>query len=77
MQWVDYDCDGFGDNFSGNEFDVCMNCSGFLMYDRYGCFDLDGDGYFNLDLSWFFYFEGFVDVFLGGLNVECGELCVI
>jgi len=75
-QWADYDRDGFGDNSSGNEPDACMNRPGSSMHDRYGCPDSDGDGYSNPDLGWPSHPEGFADAFPGGLNAECGELCV-
>ena len=75
-QWADFDRDGFGDNSSGNEPDACMNRPGSSMHDRYGCPDSDGDGYSNPDLGWPSHPEGFADAFPGGLNAECGELCV-
>ena len=46
------------------------------MHDRYGCPDADGDGYSNPDLDWPAHPEGFADAFPGGLNAECGDLCV-
>ena len=75
-QWADYDRDGYGDNASGNEPDACTNRPGSSMHDRYGCPDSDGDGYSNPDLNWPSHPEGFADAFPGGLNAECGELCV-
>jgi len=75
-QWADYDRDGFGDNASGNEADSCISRPGSSMHDRYGCPDADGDGYSNPDLDWPAHPEGFADAFPGGLNAECGDLCV-
>ena len=53
-QIVDGDGDGYGDNASGFQADVCPSDAGFSFVDRFGCVDEDGDG--TLDVN---------DAFLG------------
>jgi hypothetical protein len=43
-QWSDRDGDGYGDEQSGNDSDVCPDIFGTSMFDRLGCLDTDGDG---------------------------------
>lgn len=43
-QWSDIDGDGFGDNSTGVQADVCPNVSGTSTIDRIGCLDSDTDG---------------------------------
>ena len=51
-QWSDADGDGFGDNFDGINVDYCTNDAGTSTQDRFGCPDLDGDGYSDPDAFW-------------------------
>lgn len=53
-QWADADGDGFGDNFEdpSGMVDYCTNEEGTSTIDRYGCPDLDGDGYSDTDAFW-------------------------
>ena len=44
-QWNDEDGDGFGDNSDGENGDDCPTQKGTSVYDRVGCYDLDGDGW--------------------------------
>ena len=53
-QWADADGDGYGDNFEGILVDFCTNDEGTSTIDRYGCPDLDGDGYSDPDAFWTF-----------------------
>ena len=48
-QWLDSDGDGFGDNPVGYRPDSCIEVYGNSTTDRWGCLDLDGDGYSNAD----------------------------
>ena len=48
-QWRDRDYDGYGDNSSGNEPDVCPDEWGNSTIDRWGCLDGDGDGWSDLN----------------------------
>ena len=50
-QWVDADDDGFGENPTGNNPDMCPTVQGFSDQDRNGCPDTDGDGYSDEDPS--------------------------
>ena len=43
-QWNDTDADGFGDEITGNEPDMCPSVAGDSWRDRFGCPDSDGDG---------------------------------
>jgi len=43
-QWMDSDGDGYGDEFNGFEGDDCVLIPGNSTTDRFGCFDVDGDG---------------------------------
>lgn len=51
-QHADRDGDGFGDNPKGVMGDACPDMYGTSVYDRFGCFDQDGDGYSNPDEDW-------------------------
>ena len=51
-QWADADSDGYGDNFEGVNVDYCTDKAGTSTIDRYGCPDLDGDGYSDPDAFW-------------------------
>ena len=51
-QWADADGDGYGDNFEGVTVDFCTNDAGTSTVDRFGCPDLDGDGYSDPDAFW-------------------------
>ena len=51
-QWMDSDGDGYGDNLTGTNGDVCPNVAGTSTMDRIGCIDTDGDGYSDADASW-------------------------
>ena len=51
-QWSDADSDGYGDNFDGDMVDFCTNKEGSSTIDRYGCPDIDGDGYSDPDAFW-------------------------
>ena len=52
-QWEDTDGDGFGDNPPpANEPDACVTVPGTSTGDRYGCPDLDGDGYSDPAADW-------------------------
>ena len=51
-QWADADGDGYGDNFEGVTVDFCTNDAGTSSIDRFGCPDLDGDGYSDPDAFW-------------------------
>jgi hypothetical protein len=69
-QWQDVDGDGYGDNISGFEGDVCPDSliehvanSQISMYDRFGCYDSDKDGYSNPSNQWVAHPEGFADAF--------------
>ena len=69
-QWQDVDGDGYGDNLSGFEGDVCPDSltehvanSQISMYDRFGCYDSDKDGYSNPSNQWVAHPEGFADAF--------------
>ena len=55
-QWADSDGDGFGDNFEDPSgiIDFCTIDEGTSTVDRYGCPDLDGDGYSDADAFWGF-----------------------
>ncbi len=44
-QWFDSDRDSFGDNLDGTKGDACPQQNGFSTIDRYGCPDMDLDGY--------------------------------
>lgn len=44
-QWFDSDGDGYGDNQSGFEGDGCSEVYGTSTEDRFGCSDLDSDGW--------------------------------
>jgi hypothetical protein len=44
-QWRDSDSDGYGDELQGFEGDSCVNETGNSTIDRFGCPDIDGDGY--------------------------------
>ena len=44
-QWVDDDGDGYGDNEFGTRGDSCPSVEGYSYEDRYGCIDIDGDGW--------------------------------
>ena len=48
-QWVDSDGDSYGDNLDGNNPDSCTTIAGTSILDRFGCLDLDGDGYSSAD----------------------------
>ena len=51
-QWIDTDGDGFGDNPEGNTPDSCLDVSGTSILDRFGCPDIDNDGYSSSDDFW-------------------------
>ena len=51
-QWSDTDGDGYGDNFDGFQFDYCTDKEGTSYIDRFGCPDLDKDGYSEIDAFW-------------------------
>ena len=51
-QWADTDGDGYGDNFDGVNVDFCTDEAGTSTIDRFGCPDLDGDGYSDVDAFW-------------------------
>ena len=51
-QWSDIDGDGYGDNFEGVNVDFCPEIEGTSTIDRFGCKDLDGDGYSDPDAFW-------------------------
>ena len=51
-QWADADGDGYGDNFDGVNVDFCTDKAGTSTIDRFGCPDLDGDGYSDPDAFW-------------------------
>ena len=51
-QWSDEDGDGYGDNPNGNTPDDCVSISGTSVLDRYGCPDIDMDGYSSADDMW-------------------------
>jgi hypothetical protein len=51
-QWADADGDGYGDNFDGLMVDFCTEDEGTSTIDRYGCPDIDGDGYSDPDAFW-------------------------
>ncbi len=48
-QWNDSDADGFGDNISGTNPDMCPSVVGGSWIDRFGCPDSDGDGASDVD----------------------------
>ena len=48
-QWNDSDADGFGDNISGTNPDMCPSAAGDSWIDRFGCPDSDGDGASDAD----------------------------
>ena len=50
-QWNDTDADGYGDNITGNEPDMCPSVAGDSWRDRFGCPDSDGDGASDADTS--------------------------
>ena len=51
-QWFDSDGDGYGDNSDGLNGDDCPNDAGNSIYDKVGCYDLDGDGWsFDSDFN--------------------------
>ena len=50
-QWNDTDLDGYGDNASGNDSDMCPTVAGTSSMDRFGCPDTDLDGYSDPDPS--------------------------
>ena len=45
-QWEDSDGDGYGDNMDADGGDDCPNQKGTSLYDKVGCYDTDGDGWF-------------------------------
>ena len=51
-QWADADGDGYGDNFEGVNVDFCTDDAGTSTIDRFGCPDIDGDGYSDPDAFW-------------------------
>jgi len=51
-QWADDDDDNFGDNPLGTIPDACPNQGGNSTKDRYGCRDMDGDGYSDETSEW-------------------------
>ena len=51
-QWADFDSDGYGDNFDGLNVDYCTEESGSSFEDRFGCPDLDSDGWSDADAFW-------------------------
>ena len=44
-QWFDTDGDGFGDNSDGTNGDDCPTSEGTSFKDKFGCIDLDNDGW--------------------------------
>ena len=44
-QTEDTDGDGYGDSFSGFQADACVNQPGISFHDRFGCPDMDNDGW--------------------------------
>ena len=48
-QHSDQDSDGFGDQETGFQADVCPNTAGSSTEDRFGCLDTDGDGWSDLN----------------------------
>ncbi|MBT3971249.1 MAG: S8 family serine peptidase [Euryarchaeota archaeon] len=50
-QWNDTDADGYGDNQTGFEGDMCIHASGNSSIDRIGCPDADGDGWSDADAN--------------------------
>ena len=50
-QWQDLDSDGYGDNKSVGSYksDSCKTETGFSYLDRYGCLDIDEDGWSDLN----------------------------
>ena len=48
-QYSDQDGDGYGDNPSGNNADICPQVFGNSTIDRLGCVDTDGDGVSDLN----------------------------
>lgn len=48
-QWNDSDADGFGDNITGTNPDMCPSVAGDSWRDRFGCPDSDGDGASDAD----------------------------
>ena len=69
-QYRDSDGDGYGDNLTGFEGDVCMNSnaeeveSGWISrFDRLGCRDVDKDGYSDPTDDWIAHPQGFADAF--------------
>ena len=51
-QWSDVDGDGYGDNLVGFQFDLCPDREGSSYIDRFGCPDMDKDGYSDTDAFW-------------------------
>ena len=47
-QWADSDGDGFGDNSDGTDADACPQQYGTSTIDRFGCPDMDSDGYSDM-----------------------------
>ena len=48
-QWNDTDADGYGDESTGYNPDMCVTTNGNSSQDRHGCPDTDGDGYSDPD----------------------------
>ena len=44
-QWADVDGDGYGDQLNGFQGDACPSIIGNSTEDRFGCIDIDGDGW--------------------------------
>ena len=44
-QWADEDGDGYGDNATGSRADECPATAGASTRDRFGCLDVDFDGF--------------------------------
>ncbi len=44
-QWADEDGDGYGDNATGSRADECPSTAGASTRDRFGCLDVDFDGF--------------------------------
>ena len=63
-QWSDRDDDGFGDEADGYHADVCPDEAGDSDEDRYGCPDLDHDGFSDPDASWPAHPAGLADAFV-------------